>query len=269
MIDLIERIGPYLGIAAFMGLAILAFLIFQQAGEVRRLREWAGGAPERADEAAEAAAAAAEAKGEQPPQPEEVPEATPGLISRSWRRVRDRTDPVFAEIDRRLPVDPRYFLAVIAAGIVAAGVLTSGFGLIGGDDDGGKGGGQGGKGGEQNEKKVEVAVFNATQLEEDGVEIAGVRGLASDVADRIVKPAGFKPTEQTDAPAGFDQTVIMFEPDEQSAAEELASAVAKDLGTTDVQEMSSEIISVAEGAPLALVVGQDDANVFGGASASD
>ena len=63
MIDLIERIGPYLGIVAFLGLAILAFLIFQQAREVRRLREWAGRAPERADEAAEASLAAAEAGG--------------------------------------------------------------------------------------------------------------------------------------------------------------------------------------------------------------
>ena len=57
MVDLLERIGPYLGVAAFMGLAILAFLIIQQAREVRRLREWAGRAPERAGEAAEAAAA--------------------------------------------------------------------------------------------------------------------------------------------------------------------------------------------------------------------
>ena len=49
MVDLLERIGPYLGIAAFLGLAVLAFLIFQQAREIRRLREWAGRAPERAD----------------------------------------------------------------------------------------------------------------------------------------------------------------------------------------------------------------------------
>ena len=48
MTDLIDRIGPYLGIAAFLGLAILAFLIIQQAREVRRLREWAGRAPESA-----------------------------------------------------------------------------------------------------------------------------------------------------------------------------------------------------------------------------
>ena len=51
MTDLIDGSGPILGIAAFLGLAILAFLIVQQAREVRRLREWAGRAPERATEA--------------------------------------------------------------------------------------------------------------------------------------------------------------------------------------------------------------------------
>ena len=44
----IESIGPVLGIAAFIGLAVLAFLLFQQSREIRRLREWAGRAPERA-----------------------------------------------------------------------------------------------------------------------------------------------------------------------------------------------------------------------------
>ena len=63
MADLIEKIGPYLGIVAFGALAVLAFLIFQQAREVRRLRDWAGRAPERATEAAEATAAAVEARG--------------------------------------------------------------------------------------------------------------------------------------------------------------------------------------------------------------
>src|SRR4029453_8078245 len=92
MIDLIERIGPYLGIAAFLGLAILAFLIFQQAREVRRLREWAGRPPRRASEAAEATAAAAEVKGEEAAEPEELPETTPGLISRARKQGRERTE---------------------------------------------------------------------------------------------------------------------------------------------------------------------------------
>jgi hypothetical protein len=269
MIDLIERIGPYLGIAAFLGLAILAFLIFQQAREVRRLREWAGRAPERASEAAEATAAAAEAKGEEAPEPEEVPETTPGILSRGWQRVRDRTDPILAEVNRRSPVDPRYFLAVIAAAIIAAGVLTSGFGLLG-SDNGGSAGGHGHKSGQKEEKKTEVAVLNATQIVENGTEIQGVQGLASEVADKIVKPAGFKaPLDlQRDAPTGFPESTIMFEPGEDAAADDLASGVEDKLGSTSVEEITDDIKAIAKGAPLVLIVGQDDANVFGGANQS-
>lgn len=43
----LERYGAYIGLAAFLGLAVLALLSFAQARELRRLREWAGSAPER------------------------------------------------------------------------------------------------------------------------------------------------------------------------------------------------------------------------------
>src|SRR5262245_59812975 len=100
MTDLIDRIGPYLGIAAFLGLAILAFLIIQQAREVRRLREWAGRAPERATEAAEAEAAAAEARGEEAERIE-AEEAPPSRGALWLRGVRRRIGGAFAELDRR------------------------------------------------------------------------------------------------------------------------------------------------------------------------
>src|ERR1700709_1924159 len=45
-----EKYGSYVGIAAFFGLAVLSLLYFAQAREVKRLREWAGRAPERATE---------------------------------------------------------------------------------------------------------------------------------------------------------------------------------------------------------------------------
>jgi hypothetical protein len=268
MIDLIERIGPYIGIAAFLGLAILAFLIFQQAREVRRLREWAGGAPERADEAREATAAAAEAKGDEAPVAEEVPEPSPGMISRGWERARQRLDPILAEVDRRSPVDPRYFLALIAAAIIAAGVLTSGFGLFGSESDGKSGGGH--KHGSKHEKKIEVAVLNATQIDEGGTTIQGVQGLASEVANKIVKPAGFKApvNDQKDAPAGFPDSVIMYVSDQEDAAADLAAAVESKLGTTDTEEMTGDISAVVGKSPLALVIGQDDADVFGGENAA-
>lgn len=45
--ELVERVGAYVGMAAFLGLAVLALLYFSQARDVRRLRDWAGRAPER------------------------------------------------------------------------------------------------------------------------------------------------------------------------------------------------------------------------------
>ena len=44
----VEKYGVYVGIAAFFGLAVLSLLYFSQARELKRLREWAGRAPERA-----------------------------------------------------------------------------------------------------------------------------------------------------------------------------------------------------------------------------
>lgn len=45
--EIIEQIGAYAGLAAVVGLAVLAALYFSQARDVKRLREWAGRAPER------------------------------------------------------------------------------------------------------------------------------------------------------------------------------------------------------------------------------
>ena len=99
--------------------------------------------------------------------------------------------------------------------MIAAAVLTSGFGLIGGDDAGG-GSTQGGKdgGGKPKEEKIEVAVLNATQEQAaDGTEIAGVQGLADVVAKQVVQPLdGFAVGEKTNADSGFDETTVMFEP---------------------------------------------------------
>src|SRR5438094_2435754 len=50
---IVEQIGSLAGFAAVAGLGILSALYFSQARDLRRLREWAGRAPERAAEAAE------------------------------------------------------------------------------------------------------------------------------------------------------------------------------------------------------------------------
>jgi len=45
--EIIQEIGSYAGFAAVLGLAVLSVLYFSQARDVKRLREWAGRAPER------------------------------------------------------------------------------------------------------------------------------------------------------------------------------------------------------------------------------
>lgn len=264
MNDLIEKIGPFLGVAAFLGLAILAFLIFQQAREVRRLREWAGRGPERAAEAAEAALAAAEARGEAVEEdPAEA--AVRGRFGTFWGGVRERLATRFAWLDRRMPVDPRYLLALLAAGVVAAAVLTSGFGLIGSDE--GNGGSAGKAAKKEKPDKVEVAVLNGTQVvsETTGETIAGVVGLADEIGDKVIKPAGYSVGEKTNAASGVDETVIMFESSEggdasenEQEAQKLAEAVADQLGETEITPMVQEVRDLAGGAPLAIVVGADD-----------
>ena len=46
----VEKYGAYVGIAAFFGLAVMSLLYFSQARELKRIREWAERAPERAGE---------------------------------------------------------------------------------------------------------------------------------------------------------------------------------------------------------------------------
>jgi LytR cell envelope-related transcriptional attenuator len=72
--DQVEKYGAYVGIAAFFGLAILSLLYFAQAREVKRLREWAGRAPERAAELEQAVAEHAEEVRRAPVTPEPQPQ---------------------------------------------------------------------------------------------------------------------------------------------------------------------------------------------------
>jgi hypothetical protein len=257
MTDLIERIGPVVGIAAFLGLSILAFLIFQQAREIRRLREWAGRAPERADEAMEASLAAAEARGEAAePEPRQR-----GRLGSAWQNLKGRLEPGWSELDRRSPVHPRYLVIVLVAGLIAAGVVTSGFGVFGGDEtpeDQGRKARQG-QGQGQQQGQPEVAVLNATQTEDSaGNPIQGVEGLADKVANEVVQPAGFEVGRKDDAASGFDDTVVMFEPEHEAEANELADAIEPQLGPTRVEPMIQEVRDLVGGADLALVVGLDD-----------
>ena len=60
MTDVIQNVGAYAGLVALIAMGVLAFLVFSQARDIRRLRDWAGGAPERDAEVREVSEIVAE-----------------------------------------------------------------------------------------------------------------------------------------------------------------------------------------------------------------
>lgn len=251
--DLIERIGAFLGLAAFLGFAVLVLLVIQQARDVRRLREWAGGAPERA-------IAAAEARGEEVPEPEHGAiarrliawgAAVHDRLARTWARVAGW----FRSADRRSPIDLRVIAGVLGlAALAAAAVLTSGFGLWGEDAaDRGQGGGQG-----PSPRQIEVAVLNGTA----GASGSAVPGLAGE-AGRLVEDAGYRLGEVTDTEESFIETQVMYAPGQKAAASRLAGDLDAELGRTPTRPLAANIEQIAGGADVALVLGLDDAELSG------
>jgi hypothetical protein len=245
----LKEIGAILGFVAFGGLAVLVFMTFQQARHLRRLREWAGRAPERAeaeaDRVAEIAAEAA-AAGTAADQPEEE---GPGRLERLRGEIAFR----FEEFDRRSPVDGRYLLAGIVAIVVAVAVLTSGFGLVGSDEPASV---EATAGTAKSEPKVEVAVLNGTATEVGGVGVVGI----ADRVSKEVKARGYKVGEVGNA-APVPDSVVMFADGSKSEAKQLAADVEDLLGPTDVELITSDVQEVAGKAKLALVIGQDDGSI--------
>src|SRR5271169_2304052 len=66
------QVGAIAALAALVGIAILSLLVFSQARELKRLREWAGRAPERAAELEQRVSMEAAARAQRP-----VPAAAP------------------------------------------------------------------------------------------------------------------------------------------------------------------------------------------------
>jgi len=245
--DLIENIGAYLGLAAFMGLGILALLYFQQGREVRRLRDWAGRAPERAAAAAaeaEAALGADEASEEEP--------KGPSIGERAGARWNALTARLPGNFGEHLPA-PRW-MALIALGIVliGVGVATGGFGVVG-DDEPAKEKGRG----QTKPEEIDVAVLNGTAAAEGE---PGVPGLAAKVGDEV-KKLGYEVGPVSDAGAPVTESVVMFDGDAEAEAEQVAADVSKQLGKTQVEKMSSAIRELANGATIAIVIGQDDSGI--------
>jgi hypothetical protein len=250
--ETIEQVGALLGLAAFFALAVLALLYFQQGREVRRLRDWAGRAPERA---AAAVAREAEAEAEQVAAAETIAKVTP--LGKARARV--------AAWGQRMPIDPLYVMAILVGLVVAVGFVTDGFGVLGGEEQ--QPVGQQTDQTDQTEDrdrpetrppdKIRVAVLNATQVDD---VVGGVPGLG-DAVGELITAAGFKLVSVENAVEGVPESLVEFSPGSRPEALRVANRLKPQLGELTVTQITSAIENQVGGVEVAVVIGQEDASL--------
>jgi hypothetical protein len=257
LVRVIEQIGAFAGLAAFLGLGILALLSFTHGRDIRRLRDWAGSAPERDAERKETTSTIAAQRAEELRQLEEARTAEHEAVSHREERRR-RRDAGLPELTRRERfsertssigarlAEPRWLVAIfIVLAIVVGGVAYT---LLKGSDDS-----VSGKNGKQAAAKtqpseIEVTVLNGTATE----------GLAGTYGDKV-EQKGFRLGAVSNTAQSFESSVVMYE---RGHAPE-ARKVAKQLGISKLQLMNSEVAAASAGANVAVVVGEDNAAAAG------
>jgi LytR cell envelope-related transcriptional attenuator len=252
-VQLLEQIGAFAGLAAFLGLAVLAMLAFSQARDIRRLREWAGSAPERDSERKDSTSAAAAKRAEELRALEDARTAErEALDQREERRRRreaglpeltrrERLGEGFSNFGSRI-AEPRYLVGifVVVLLLAAAAVYVATQGSDSADGKGGKA--KSAKATKPGE--IEVTVLNGT----------AVPGLAAEYGDKV-EGKGFQLGAVTNSSTSFAESIVMF--DRGHAPE--ARKVAKALGISQVKLMTPDIESVSGGAPVSVIVGEDNA----------
>jgi hypothetical protein len=266
LLHTIERIGSFAGLASFLGLAIYALLLFAHGRDIRRLRDWAGSAPEREaermaqtqtiaaqraeelrelEESRTAEHAAVEMRETRRQRREEgLPELTRG------ERFRERFSGFGESLSRPALLIVLFVVFVLVAGGVAYAVLSDG-----GSSNGGA------KTGHESQKGKTTAKAKAIQPSE--IEVAVLNGTASEGLAATwggkVEEQGFELGAVTNTESEFEDSVVMFKP----GREPEAKVVAKRLSISKLQPMISEVAEVSGGANVSVVVGEDNAPAEG------
>jgi LytR cell envelope-related transcriptional attenuator len=256
LVHAIEQIGAFAGLAAFLGLAVLALLSFTHGRDIRRLRDWAGSAPERDAERKEQTTTIAAQRAEELRALEEARTAEHQAISSREERRRRREEGL-PEQSRGERLRGRFAgfgetasrpSSLVALFVVVLAILGgAAYLLVGGSDDGGGGGGAKQAAAKVKPAEIEVTVLNGT----------AVPGLAASFGDQV-EGKGFQLGAVTNSSASFAESVVMFKAGHKPEARK----VAKQMGIAKLQPMSEEIQSVSAGADVAVIVGEDNAEAM-------
>jgi phage shock protein PspC (stress-responsive transcriptional regulator) len=253
LVQALEQIGAFAGLAAFLGLAVLALLSFTHGRDIRRLRDWAGSAPERDAERKEQTTTIAAQRAEELRALEEARTAEHKAISSREERRQRREEglPERSRSERlrggfsglgETASRPSTLIALFV--VILALVGGAAYLLLGGSDDG-----SGGGSGKQASAKVkpsdvEVTVLNGT----------AVPGLAATFGEKV-EGKGFQLGAVTNSSSSFAESVVVFRPGRKPEAR----LVGRQLSIPKMQQMNGEIESVSAGADVAVIVGEDNA----------
>ena len=254
---MIEQIGSFAGLAAFLGLGVFALLSFAHGRDIRRLRDWAGSAPERDAERKESTSNIAAQRAEELRELEESRTAEHDAVAQRETR-RQRREEGLPELTRRERLneslsgigehlaEPRWLVAMFLVVVVVVGGGL--YLLVFKSDESG-----GGASGRQAAAKVapgeiEVTVLNSTS----------VSGLAATYGNKI-ESKGFELGAVSNVNKPVEKSVVMFKTGHKPEAKQ----VGKALGITHFKPMDGEVESASAGAKVAVVIGEDNAEAAG------
>ncbi len=222
---IVQEVGAATGLAAVVGLAVLLALYLSQARDVKRLREWAGGAPERSGPGVTA-----------------VPDARQTAIVPPRR-----SQPWYRRIGMRS-------VAVALVGLLVLGDAAARLTGHDGGDDSGKAQANSDNGLSNKPRRsgatvkpgnVTVAVLNGTT----------VPGLAAALRDQIAA-AGFKKGMINDfSDQQLAASVVQYVPGHQAEAQ----AIGRRFGISQREPVTADSRALAGDATVIVIAGADKA----------
>ena len=267
MPEIVQEIGAAAGLVAVLGLAVLSALYFSQARDVKRLREWAGRAPERSGPGVTAvpgrAATPAGASGPPPVAPPPVrrtpspqrpittPAASRAVPQQTVITPPRRSQPWYSRIGTR-------YVAVALVGLlVLGGAAAYGVTQFTGHDRGDNSGNAQAsndtglpnkpkrKGPAVKPGNVTVAVLNGTT----------VPGLAAMLREQIAA-AGFKKGMINNfSDQQLAESVVEYAPGHQAEAK----AVGRTVGISRREQVTADSRALAGDATVIVIAGADKA----------
>src|SRR5919197_851546 len=283
----VQEIGAYAGFAAVIGLAVLSALYFSQARDVKRLREWAGRAPERAaEEEARIAAQASTAQqqraaaggggaptvappppttlpgtGTATPAPGQLPSPRPAPTVASTPSTPILSRPPEPWYKRVVWPEPRYIALIVAGVIVVGGGAAYGISHLVNDSGGGPATPAANTTQQSTtpkttkaKKKTTAAPVNPSKVTVAVLNGTTITGLASQTADKLQQQGFVRGNTSNALTQGQQaQSVVEYSGNNSRAAR----LVANKLGISDIEPIDAQTQAKAGDAIVTAITGAD------------